>query len=286
VARLNARSHTATQPENPRSASFVTGRQIVPGPNGNYPLLCRYVLTLVAPMSKRLFSIAAGAVALATGGAAFAADMPVKAPPPPPAPVPYTWIGFYIRASAGPNWSWNDVEPSGTVAFTNPGFSANAPSTAAAQIAATPLALSTSANGFIGGGQLGYDPRWDRFVLGVEADFSSLTGRGFNNSNQFVQIGAATIAQSCTFTPTGCAILFPSAAAGTASKTLTGWALGAGIETSWSVKAEYLRFDLGKYATTPLAGTVGVVPLTTINAASAAKFQGDLVRAGLNYQFH
>jgi hypothetical protein len=29
-----------------------------------------------------------------------------------------------------------------------------------------------------------------------------------------------------------------------------------------------------------------VAPFTTINAASAVKFQGDFVRAGLNYQFH
>jgi outer membrane immunogenic protein len=237
-------------------------------------------------MSRRFISIAAGAVAFATGGTAFAADMPVQAPPPAPAPVPYTWIGFYIRASVGPNWSLKDVEPSGTVAFTNPGFSVNAPSTAAAQIEAIPQVLSTSANGFIGGGQLGYDPQWDRFVLGVEGGFSGLTGRGFNNSNTFAQIGAPTIAQSCTFAPSGCAILFPSAATGTASKTWTGWALGAGMETSWSVKAEYLRYDLGRYATTPLASTVGVAPFTTINAASAVKFQGDFVRAGLNYQFH
>jgi outer membrane immunogenic protein len=282
---LNARSHTATQAENPRSASFVTGRQIAPDPNGNYPLLSIRSF-FEAPMSGRFISIAAGAVAFATGGTAFAADMPVQAPPAAPAPVPYTWIGFYIRASAGPIWSWNDVEPSATVAFTNPGFSVNAPSTAAAQIAATPPALSASANGFIGGGQLGYDPQWDRFVLGVEGDFSSLTGRGFNNSNTLVQIGATTIARSCTFAPTGCAIPFPSAATGTASKPLTGWALGPGMETSWSVKAEYLRYDLGKYATTPLASTVGGAPLTTINVVSAAKFQGDFVGAGLNYQFH
>jgi outer membrane immunogenic protein len=235
-------------------------------------------------MSKRFSSIAAGAVAFAMGGTGFAADMPVQAPPAAPAPLPYTWIAFYIRASAGPNWSWNNVEPAGTVKFTNPGFSVDAPRTAPAQIAAIPPALSTSANGFIGGGQLGYDPQWDRFVLGVEGGFSGLTGRGFNNSNTFAQIGAPTIAQSCTFAPSGCAILFPRAATGTASKTWTGWALGAGMET-WSVKAEYLRYDLGRYATTPFASSVGVAPFTTINAASAVKFQGDFVRAGLNYQF-
>jgi outer membrane immunogenic protein len=231
-------------------------------------------------MSKRFISIAAGAVAFAAGGTAFAADVPVQAPPPAPAPVPYTWIEFYIRASAGPNWFWNDLEPSGTV----PGFSVNAPSVAAAQIAAIPPALLTSADGFIGGGQLSYGPQWDRFVLGVEADFSGLTGKGFNSSNTFVQLGATKIAQSCTFAPTGCAVLFPNASTTTASKTLTGWALGPGVDTSWSLKAEYLRYDLGKYATTPLASTVSGGPFTT--TTSAAKFQADFVRAGLNFQFH
>jgi outer membrane immunogenic protein len=235
-------------------------------------------------MSKRLISIAAGAVAFATGGTVFAADMLVQAPPPAPAPVPYTWIEFYIGASAGPNWFGNGVEPLGTVAFISRGFSVNAPGTAAAQIAAIPPALSTSTNGFIGGGQLGSGPQWDRFVLGVEADFSGLAGKGFNSSNTFMQLGATTTAQSCTFAPTGCTVPFSGAATTTASKPLTGWALGPGVDTSWSLKAEYLRYDLGKYATTPLASTVSGGPFTT--TTSAAKFQADFVRAGLNFQFH
>jgi len=50
---------------------------------------------------RKLFLL--GISALATvmlGGAAQAADMPVKAPPPPPAPV-YVWTGCYIGGNIG-----------------------------------------------------------------------------------------------------------------------------------------------------------------------------------------
>jgi outer membrane immunogenic protein len=44
------------------------------------------------------------AVIALIGTPAFAADIPVKAPPsPPPAPV-YSWTGFYAGMNAG--WSW------------------------------------------------------------------------------------------------------------------------------------------------------------------------------------
>jgi outer membrane immunogenic protein len=41
--------------------------------------------------------------AVMLGGAAQAADMPVKAPPP-PAPVMYNWNGFYIGGHIGGAW--------------------------------------------------------------------------------------------------------------------------------------------------------------------------------------
>jgi outer membrane immunogenic protein len=99
---------------------------------------------------------------------------------------------------------------------------------------------------------------------------------------------STTITQSC---PVACAIIFDHPATGSASKTLTGWALGGGMEyaltTSWSVKAEYLHYDLGSmtFATTPLASRVPVGPFTTINIAPTANFRGDIVRVGLNYKF-
>jgi outer membrane immunogenic protein len=279
-------------------------------------------------MKKLATAIAAIAL---IGTPAFAADMAVKARPPPPPPAPvYSWTGFYIGASAGYSWSRDDVEPSGTVAST---AGLIGPGIAALQIAAFPPALSTSANGFIGGGQFGYNRQWDRFVLGVEADFSGLTGRGSNNSNTLVppnplnfatatgvdrqleslgtvrgRIGFTPVdrwlifatgglafgeAKSSTAMTQSCVFVFPvvgcnifATGSGAEAKTLTGWALGGGVEyaltNSWSVKTEYLHYDLGNmtYATAPL-----ITGVTTINVASRATFQGDIVRAGLNYRF-
>ena len=276
------------------------------------------------------------ALSVAASGLAFAADIAVKAPLPAPAPV-FSWTGFYVGLSAGYNRSRDNVDPVGTVAFTD-GSAASA-STAAAQIAAIPSALSTNENGFIGGGQIGWNWQWYQFVvLGVEADFSGLTGRGSNTSNTFAQIGGAppgigiasttsvdsrleslgtvrgrigfaldrllvfgtggyafggtqsstTITQSCTG---ACSIVFPSPATGPLSENRGGWAAGGGVEydfSFWSVKVEYLHYDLGHetYVTRSLASTVDGAPFTTINVASTASFKGDLVRIGLNYQFH
>jgi outer membrane immunogenic protein len=78
------------------------------------------------------------------------------------------------------------------------------------------------------------------------------------------------------------------------AKTLTGWAVGAGLEyaiaSNWSLKGEYLHYDMGSitYGTTPLASTAGFPfpgNVTVLNFASTANFKGDIVRAGINYKF-
>ena len=92
---------------------------------------------------------------LAFVGAASAADMPMKAPIV-KAPVmvpPYNWTGFYVGLNAGGSWGRQDNDlvtvPGGVVGLSN----------------------SDSLDGFIGGGQIGYNWQINQFVLGVEADF-------------------------------------------------------------------------------------------------------------------
>jgi len=82
---------------------------------------------------------------------------------------------------------------------------------------------------------------------------------------------------------------------GSASAVRAGWTAGGGIESvlafapRWSLKAEYLYYDLGNlsYALSPAAfiansrTTVGV-----INTTATAHFQGSLVRVGLNYKIN
>lgn len=86
---------------------------------------------------------------------------------------------------------------------------------------------------------------------------------------------------------------FMGTGGGTLSGTRAGWALGGGMEwmfaPRWSAKAEYVHYDLGtgSFITTP----VGTPTSTFFPGAayqtnvSSAHFQGDLVRAGVNYHF-
>jgi outer membrane immunogenic protein len=84
----------------------------------------------------------------------------------------------------------------------------------------------------------------------------------------------------------------PIAGAGTTSGTRTGWTAGVGLEwmwtRNWTVKAEWLHYDLGSVTysngTMTSSLTSGLVNFTDASASSV-KFSGDLVRAGLNYKF-
>jgi outer membrane immunogenic protein len=83
------------------------------------------------------------------------------------------------------------------------------------------------------------------------------------------------------------------AGAGSFSSTRVGWAAGAGLEwlfaPHWTVKAEWLHYDLGSASYSNgtmngiLAGT-NTIAFTDVSS-STVKFTGDIVRAGLNYKF-
>ncbi len=68
------------------------------------------------------------------------------------------------------------------------------------------------------------------------------------------------------------------------SKTKAGWTLGTGVENqfakNWSAKLEYLYVDLGSHTFLSGLGT-GISALDT-----RVKLRDNIVRAGLNYQFH
>jgi outer membrane immunogenic protein len=81
--------------------------------------------------------------------------------------------------------------------------------------------------------------------------------------------------------------------AASVSGTRAGWTAGGGLEwmifPRWSVKAEYLHYDLGSVT---YNGTLG--PANTAapfgnyfvnNVASTTRFDGDIVRAGVNYHW-
>jgi outer membrane immunogenic protein len=64
-----------------------------------------------------------------------------------------------------------------------------------------------------------------------------------------------------------------------------GWTAGAGAEAmltpNWSIKAEYLRIDLGSRSLSAAAFTVPAIVFTT-----SASFREDIARVGFNYHFN
>jgi outer membrane immunogenic protein len=121
------------------------------------------------------------AVAIATliGTPAFAADMAVRALPPAPAPVS-PWTGWYVGGNAG--WGWgNTQEVTNSVVntFCNPVFSGcnPAPVTTDAFVQGV-QSFDVKANGFIGGGQVGYNLQNGNAVAGIEADFQGADIKG------------------------------------------------------------------------------------------------------------
>lgn len=185
------------------------------------------------------------------------------------APAYANWSGFYVGLNAGygfgkSNW---DVP-----------------------------AISNSPKGALAGVTLGYNFQTGMWVWGAEGDvdWSGMKGSsdcapsvtcetkntwlgtararlgyaGFNNFLPYITGGAAFGGLKATRTP-----------GGEASKTKVGWTAGLGLEyalwTNWSVKAEYLYADLGKF-------DCGITCGATSDNVS---FKANIIRAGVNYRF-
>ena len=266
--------------------------------------------------------LAGAALALLTGSA-LAADLPSRKGPPPayiPPPPLITWTGFYVGVNAGGTWSDNNV-------VTLPSFDTGPGGFTSGQIAGSfPTALSLSNDGFIGGGQIGYNWQFANvFVAGIEADIQGVaSGNSTRNillqgiggfqpavtqvSRSLDYLGTVRGRLGWLFTPSllvygtgglayggvnlGASFFGPTfgppLAVSTAfSDTRVGWTAGGGVEwmfwPNWSAKVEYLYYDLGTVtAPTALyaygANITGITPRT--------RFNGNVVRAGLNYHFN
>jgi outer membrane immunogenic protein len=86
---------------------------------------------------------------------------------------------------------------------------------------------------------------------------------------------------------------FTIPAFGRFSNTRAGWTAGGGFEwmfmPNWSAKLEYLYYDLGRvtFGAGPLIFGAGVPPVTVLSAfpTVSTRFNGHIVRVGLNYHF-
>jgi outer membrane immunogenic protein len=85
----------------------------------------------------------------------------------------------------------------------------------------------------------------------------------------------------------------PFGTSGSISKTRVGWTVGGGAEwmfaPKWSLKGEYLYYDLGDVSWSPgniyQYGDNGTYLETVTATQSSTRFTGSIVRAGINYHF-
>ncbi|MGA2842965.1 MAG: outer membrane beta-barrel protein [Steroidobacteraceae bacterium] len=102
---------------------------------------------------------------------------------------------------------------------------------------------------------------------------------------------SAQTATSQQFSGTIGNTLVSSGSTGHLSSTLVGWTLGGGLEwmfmPNMSIKAEYLYYDLGseRFAGSPLTTSFAGVSSTAL-PTSSVHFNGQIVRAGINYHFN
>jgi outer membrane immunogenic protein len=230
---------------------------------------------------------------LLANASALAADMPLKAPP---APRPYSWAGFYIGGTAGYAWGSDALDLTYGSAFP----------------AGMPASLASNPKGFLGGVEYGTNYQFGRWVLGTESDFSladiaktqstsasgfttigtqridtfstSRVRAGYTVQDNILLYGTGGLADG-TVKATAASVMggCPICVVGSNSTTLWGWTAGAGVEYGkgpWSVKVEYLHYDLGN-----LNFPISDPAVAGATIAASNRFAGDLVRAGVNYRF-
>jgi outer membrane immunogenic protein len=220
------------------------------------------------------------------------------------APV-YNWTGFYVGAHAGYGWSQVDS----TTAFL--------PS--AALFGADTFTHSIDRDGWMLGGQIGFNYQISSWVVGLEADnswadlngsatraltlfgaptvpastfratsdmkwFGTVRGRlGFAANNVLVYVTGGV-----AFADVDYGGFFRTAGGGgavldaTGSETHAGWTIGGGGEwgfaPNWSLKAEYLYYDLGDAA-------ISSVAIAGLSIATSFDNDGHILRLGVNYRF-
>jgi outer membrane immunogenic protein len=208
--------------------------------------------------------------AIAFGGSAMAADMPLKAPPAPV--IAPTWTGTYIGINGG--YAWGTSRQTGPTGVTTGDYD-------------------------IKGGLAGvtYGGNWQagHVVLGFESDFDwahingntasavcaggncftntkwlsterMRAGWDFNGWLLYGTVGAAFGRVNAGQDACGVGLC--------GEGTRAGWTGGVGIETmflpNWSAKLEYLHYDLGN------SGQYSGIRVED---------RGDIIRAGINYHF-
>ena len=206
-------------------------------------------------------------LAVASANAADA-RIPYGVPPPQYGPAPYAppppllpclWLGAYVGANAGFQWTSN--------------------------------VGGLSPSGFTGGIQGGYNWQNGPFVYGVEADFNLSNAGGTFANYQFSNPWFGTVRGRAGYVFNNVVFLYGTAGLAVGMSTVTlgglsdtsghgGWTIGAGAEfalapfgfgPNWSAKVEYLYLGLSQSAVLP--------------ASVSSSFPSNVMRVGVNYHF-
>jgi outer membrane immunogenic protein len=259
-----------------------------------------------------LLSIAA--VSSALGTAAYAADMPLRALPPPP-PV-FSWTGFYVGGNVDYNWqsssaTWAPTPGAfgGFGAINSQSFSTSASAMsggfhggfnwqfASAWVAGVEGDISlTKAGG--GNPQL-----WTLTATGLPAAATATTGMTSTLKDLASvrgRFGYLVLPTVLLYGTGGAAwgkisdsanaqngVVGGYSAAASLSNTASGWVAGGGLEWmfwhNWTVRWEYLHYDLSGAQNASVAGSPPFA--ANISSYSWSGMKVDEVRAGLSYKF-
>ena len=265
---------------------------------------------------KRILIASAAFASLLTATSASAADLPVYSKAPVVAAV-YDWTGYYIGTNLG--YSWGRGSTDGNVTGTRTVTVAGAAPVVTA-LAALPLTGRADVNGFIGGGQFGYNWQREKWLFGLEGDiqFSNERGSGDVCTVAGCPAGSAVFTRDYKldwfgtargrvgFLPAERILLYATGGLaygnfsgsswtlpldiGTWSSLRAGWTVGAGVEAAlgnnWSVKFEYLYMDLGHVGgSSAINTTVARGTTTTLSYVFNTRFTDSIARVGLNYHF-
>lgn len=238
--------------------------------------------------------LAGASIAVLSLTAANAADMPVKYVPPAQA---FNWSGFYLGVHIGGTWGTTEAEIN-SIAL--PGLGG---------IGGINLPITSQAfNGFVGGGQIGWNWQSGIVVFGVEGELSATNAKGTapclvvlscKTEQNWMATAAGRLGladgRSLYYVKGGAAWSHNTYSAdlnllvgthGEVSDNRWGWLVGGGIEhafagTGLSAKLEYDFVDYGSKDYNIGLNIVGL----PIDLGTKVREYQHVVKVGVNYRF-
>jgi outer membrane immunogenic protein len=265
------------------------------------------------------------ATALVAGGAiaAQAADLPTRkeAPAPVFVPPPFTWTGFYVGLNAGAAWSMGSRQTTLSVpTFTNNFLVASWPGNLGNSNTGFIGGGQAGYNWQTGAFVIGVETDFDGTTLSktfnfVSSPFAATTPfpgdtLSVNAKASLDWLGTTRARLGFVATPDNRLMLYATGGVaygggsssfnafdlqnnilftGSPSSSRVGWTIGGGVEyaitNNWTIKGEYLYYNLGSTSFTAVPTGAFATAFPGIVAQNKYTFDGSIVRAGVNYKF-